>query len=76
MYKVSQVLLLNIAKILVATVVMSVALYISSSLSARLFFDRIFARVIYLAALVVLSIVVYFGTLYLMFMGDFKCTKL
>ncbi|QIT35748.1 murein biosynthesis integral membrane protein MurJ [Wolbachia endosymbiont of Brugia pahangi] len=76
MYKVNQVLLLNIAKILVATVVMSVALYVSSSLSAGLFFDRIFARVIYLAALVVLSAVIYFGTLYLMFMGDFKCTKL
>jgi putative peptidoglycan lipid II flippase len=76
MYKISQVLLLNIVKILIATLVMSVVLYVSSSLSAELFLDKIFARVIHLAALIFLSVVVYFGTLYLMFMGDFKYIKL
>jgi len=76
MYKISQVLLLNIVKILIATLVMSIVLYVSSSLSAGLFLDKIFARVIHLAALIFLSVVVYFGTLYLMFMGDFKYIKL
>lgn len=76
MYKISQVLLLNIVKILIATLVMSIVLYVSSSSSAGLFLDKIFARVIHLAALILLSVVVYFGTLYLMFMGDFKYIKL
>ncbi len=76
MYKISQVLLLNIVKILIATLVMSIVLYVSSSLSAGLFLDTIFARVIHLAALIFLSVVVYFGTLYLMFMGNFKYIKL
>ncbi|MGL9762164.1 MAG: murein biosynthesis integral membrane protein MurJ [Wolbachia sp.] len=76
MYKISQVLLLNIVKILIATLVMSIVLYVSSSLSAGLFLDTIFARVIHLAELIFLSIVVYFGTLYLMFMGNFKYIKL
>ncbi|MDM8335263.1 murein biosynthesis integral membrane protein MurJ [Wolbachia pipientis] len=71
-YKVSQVLLLNIVKILAATAVMSMALYVSSLLSAELFFDKVFARAIYLAALIVLSVIVYFGILNLMFMDDSK----
>ncbi|WCR57805.1 murein biosynthesis integral membrane protein MurJ [Wolbachia endosymbiont of Ctenocephalides felis wCfeJ] len=70
MYKISQVLLLNIIKILVATLVMSIALYISSSLLAGLSLDKVFARVIHLAALVFLSVVIYFGTL--IFMGNLK----
>jgi putative peptidoglycan lipid II flippase len=72
MYKVSQALLLNITKILVATIVMSIALYIFNSLSAGLFFDKMLARIVYLATLIALSIIVYFGTLYLTFMGNFK----
>lgn len=76
MYKVSQVLLLNIVKILVATLVMSIVLYISGFLSAGLFLDKIFVRVIHLAALIALSVIAYSGTLYLMFMSDFKYIKL
>jgi hypothetical protein len=71
MHKISQVLLLNIVKILIATLVMSIVLYVSSSLSSGLFLDKIFARVIHLAALIFLSVVVYFGTLY----GQFKVYK-
>ncbi len=72
MYKVSQALLLNIMKIFVATVVMSIALYISNSLLAGLFFDKILARIVYLATLIALSVIVYFGVLYLIFKGNFK----
>ncbi|MCA4775423.1 murein biosynthesis integral membrane protein MurJ [Wolbachia endosymbiont of Mansonella ozzardi] len=76
MYKISQVLLLNVVKILTATLVMSIVLYVSSFLSAGLFLDKIFARIIHLAALIFLSIVVYFGTLYLMFTGNLKYIRL
>ncbi|QKX02479.1 murein biosynthesis integral membrane protein MurJ [Wolbachia endosymbiont of Dirofilaria (Dirofilaria) immitis] len=74
MYKISQVLLLNIVKIIVATLIMSIALYISSSLLAGLSFDKAFVCIIHLAALVALGVVIYFGTL--MFMDDFKYMKL
>ncbi len=72
MYKVSQALLLNIMKIFVATVVMSIALYIFNSLLAGLFFDKMLARIVYLTTLIALSVIVYFGTLYLTFIGNFK----
>jgi putative peptidoglycan lipid II flippase len=72
MYKVSQVLLLNIMKTFVATVVMSIALYIFNSLLAGLFFDKMLARIVYLTTLIALSVIVYFGTLYLTFIGNFK----
>ncbi len=72
MYKVSQALLLNIMKIFVATVVMSIALYIFNSLLAGLFFDKMLARIVYLATLIALSVIVYFGILYLIFKGNFK----
>ncbi len=71
-YKVSQALLLNIMKIFVATVVMSIALYIFNSLLAGLFFDKMLARIVYLATLIALSVIVYFGILYLIFKGNFK----
>ncbi len=72
MYKVSQALLLNIMKIFVATVVMSIALYIFNSLLAGLFFDKMLARIVYLTTLIALSVIVYFGILYLIFKGNFK----
>ncbi len=72
MYKVSQALLLNIMKIFVATVVMSIALYIFNSLLAGLFFDKMLARIVYLTTLIALSVIVYFGTLYLTFIGNLK----
>lgn len=72
MYKVSQALLLNIMKIFVATAVMSIALYIFNSLLAGLFFDKMLARIVYLATLIALSVIVYFGILYLIFKGNFK----
>lgn len=72
MYKVSQALLLNIMKIFVATVVMSIALYIFNSLLAGLFFDKMLARIVYLTTLIALSVIVYFGTLYLTFRGSLK----
>jgi len=72
MYKVSQALLLNIMKIFVATVVMSIALYIFNSLLAGLFFDKILARIVYLTTLIALSVIVYFGILYLTFIGNLK----
>jgi putative peptidoglycan lipid II flippase len=72
MYKVSQALLLNIMKIFVATVVMSIALYIFNSLLAGLFFDKMLARIVYLTTLIALSVIVYFGILYLTFIGNLK----
>ncbi len=72
MYKVSQALLLNVMKIFVATVVMSIALYIFNSLLAGLFFDKMLARIVYLTTLIALSVIVYFGILYLIFKGNFK----
>jgi len=72
MYKVSQALLLNIMKIFIATVVMSIALYIFNSLLAGLFFDKILARIVYLTTLIALSVIVYFGILYLTFIGNLK----
>lgn len=72
MYKVSQALLLNVMKIFVATAVMSIALYIFNSLLAGLFFDKILARIVYLTTLIALSVIVYFGILYLIFKGNFK----
>ncbi len=72
MYKVSQALLLNVMKIFVATAVMSIALYIFNSLLAGLFFDKMLARIVYLATLIALSVIVYFGILYLIFKGNFK----
>ncbi len=72
MYKVSQALLLNIMKIFVATVVMSIALYIFNSLLAGLFFDKMLARIVYLTTLIALSVIVYFGILYLTFRGSLK----
>ncbi len=75
MYKVSQALLLNIMKIFVATVVMSIALYIFNSLLAGLFFDKILARIVYLTTLIALSVIVYFGILYLMFRGNLNNLK-
>ncbi len=75
MYKVSQALLLNIMKIFVATAVMSIALYIFNSLLAGLFFDKMLARIVYLATLIALSVIVYFGTLYLTFRGSLNNLK-
>ncbi len=75
MYKVSQALLLNIMKIFVATVVMSIALYIFNSLLAGLFFDKMLARIVYLTTLIALSVIVYFGILYLMFRGNLNNLK-
>ncbi len=75
MYKVSQALLLNVMKIFVATVVMSIALYIFNSLLAGLFFDKMLARIVYLATLIALSVIVYFGTLYLTFRGSLDNLK-
>lgn len=72
MYKVSQALLLNVMKIFVATVVMSIVLYVANSLSAGLFFDKMLASIVYLTTLIALSVIVYFGTLYLTFIGNFK----
>ncbi|CAI5594653.1 Integral membrane protein MviN [Wolbachia pipientis] len=72
MYKVSQALLLNVMKIFVATAVMSIALYIFNSLLAGLFFDKMLARIVYLTTLIALSVIVYFGILYLIFKGNFK----
>ncbi len=72
MYKVSQALLLNVMKIFVATVVMSIVLYVANSLSAGLFFDKMLARIVYLTTLIALSVIVYFGTLYLTFRGSLK----
>ncbi len=75
MYKVSQALLLNIMKIFVATAVMSIALYIFNSLLAGLFFDKMLARIVYLTTLIALSVIVYFGTLYLTFRGSLDNLK-
>ncbi len=75
MYKVSQALLLNIMKIFVATAVMSIALYIFNSLLAGLFFDKMLARIVYLATLIALRVIVYFGTLYLTFRGSLNNLK-
>ncbi len=75
MYKVSQALLLNIMKIFVATVVMSIALYIFNSLLAGLFFDKILARIVHLTTLIALSVIVYFGILYLTFRGSLDNLK-
>ncbi len=75
MYKVSQALLLNIMKIFVATAVMSIALYIFNSLLPGLFFDKMLARIVYLATLIALSVIVYFGTLYLTFRGSLNNLK-
>lgn len=75
MYKISQVLLLNIIKILVATLVMSIVLYISNYLSAGLFFDRVLVRIVYLTILIALSVIVYFSTLYFMFRGNLNNLK-
>ncbi len=72
MYRVSQALLLNVMKIFVATAVMSIALYIFNSLLAGLFFDKMLARIVYLTTLIALSVIVYFGILYLIFKGNFK----
>ncbi|CAN2136076.1 Peptidoglycan biosynthesis protein MurJ [Wolbachia pipientis] len=72
MYKISQALLLNVMKIFVATAVMSIALYIFNSLLAGLFFDKMLARIVYLTTLIALSVIVYFGILYLIFKGNFK----
>ncbi|WP_246210221.1 hypothetical protein [Wolbachia endosymbiont of Atemnus politus] len=59
MYKVSQVLLFDIIKSLVATLVMSIILYVSSSLSAELFLDKMFSRVIHLAGLIALKVMLF-----------------
>ncbi len=72
MYKVSQALLLNVMKIFVATAVMSIALYIFNSLLAGLFFDKMLARIVYLTTLIALSVIVYFGILYLIFKDVYK----
>ena len=76
MYKISQALLLNIVKILTATLVMSIFLYLSNYLSAGLFFfDRGLARIVYLVTLIALSVIIYFSTLYLMFRGNLNNLK-
>lgn len=75
MYKVSQLLLSNIVKILIATVVMSIVLYTFRFLSTKWLFDDMLTRVVYLAVLIFLSITVYFGTLYLTFMGNLSNLK-
>ncbi|MDD9331777.1 MAG: murein biosynthesis integral membrane protein MurJ [Wolbachia sp.] len=72
MYKVSKSLLSNIIKIFIATIVMSLALYILSSLSTLLPLDKMLTRIVHLATLIILSVTVYFGTLYLTFMGNIK----
>ncbi len=72
MYKVSQALLLNVMKIFEQRAVMSIALYIFNSLLAGLFFDKMLARIVYLTTLIALSVIVYFGILYLIFKGNFK----
>lgn len=74
MYKISKLLFSNIIKILIATIVMSLTLYVFNSLSG-VFFDKMLARVVYLATLIILSIIVYFGTLYLMFRGNLNNLK-
>ncbi len=71
MYKVSKLLFSNVIKILIATIIMSLTLYVFNSLSG-VFFDKMLARVVYLATLIILSIIVYFGTLYLIFRGNLK----
>lgn len=76
MYKVSQALLLNVMKIFVATAVMSIALYIFNSLLAGLFFDKMLARIVYLTTLIALSVIVYFGILYLIFKETLSMCKL
>ncbi|MDG7056064.1 MAG: murein biosynthesis integral membrane protein MurJ [Wolbachia endosymbiont of Meromenopon meropis] len=75
MYKISQVLLLHIVKVLISTLIMSTFLYFCSSLLPVLFFDTAFDRIIHLAALILLSIIIYFSMLYLTFMGNYKCIK-
>uniref|UniRef100_A0A3B0JEI8 Probable lipid II flippase MurJ n=1 Tax=Wolbachia endosymbiont of Aleurodicus floccissimus TaxID=2152762 RepID=A0A3B0JEI8_9RICK len=75
MYKISQALLLNIVKILTATLVMSIVLYLSNYLSAGLFFDKGLARVVYLVTLIALSVIIYFSTLYLIFRGNLNNLK-
>lgn len=70
-YRVSKTLLINIIKIFIATIVMSLSLQVFSTLSAALFFDEILLRVVYLAALIILSIIIYFGTFYLVLRGNF-----
>lgn len=74
MYKVSKLLFSNVIKILIATIIMSLTLYVFHSLSG-VFFDKMLARVVYLATLIILSIIVYFGTLYLMFRGNLNNLK-
>ncbi|OEY86710.1 murein biosynthesis integral membrane protein MurJ [Wolbachia pipientis] len=64
-YQISQSLLLSIIKILISTIVMSIALYIMNSFLRSLFFDKILIR---LAILIILSIIIYFTTLYLIFL--------
>ncbi|APR98259.1 murein biosynthesis integral membrane protein MurJ [Wolbachia endosymbiont of Folsomia candida] len=71
-YRVSRTLLLNIIKIFISTIVMSIALYGFNSLSAVLFFDKMLVRVVYLATLIIFSIVTYFSTFYLILRGKFK----
>lgn len=51
---------------------MSIALYIFNSLLAGLLFDKMLARIVYLTTLIALSVIVYFGTLYLTLIGNFK----
>lgn len=75
MYRVSQLLLSNIVKILIATVVMSIVLCTFRFLSAELLFDDMLTRIVYLAILIALSITVYFGTLYLTFMRNLSDLK-
>lgn len=75
MYSIDKPLLSNIIKILVATIVMSLALYAFNSLSTMLFLDKILVRVVYLAVLIILSVIVYFGTLYLAFRGNLNNLK-
>ncbi|QUI60834.1 MULTISPECIES: murein biosynthesis integral membrane protein MurJ [unclassified Wolbachia] len=75
MYKISQALLLNIVKILTATLVMSIVLYLSNYLSAGLFCDRGLARIVYLVTLIALSVIIYSSTLYLIFRGNLNNLK-
>lgn len=69
MYRVSKALLLYIVKILIATIVMSIVLYFRPE---ALLFDK---AVIRLTTLIVLSVIIYFGTLYLIFRGNLDSLK-
>ncbi|WP_253300013.1 murein biosynthesis integral membrane protein MurJ [Wolbachia endosymbiont of Chironomus riparius] len=74
-YKVSQLLLLNILKIFISTIIMLIFLYVFRYLSAGFFSDNWLIRIVYLIILIFLSSIVYFSTLYLIFMRNLNNLK-